>query len=205
MAIKHKVLNHGMRYFFRIHEEKTALLNNGFSELKNYLERVFEGCHDQIFLEGARASGLKFSKEIELTRVEGHAVCDLAKLGLSNYTRFKTAHSKVQLCMLENDSQTVAVEVPIWLKQNDLVGEDIDDELFLKLFLEGTLTGHIDIVSFDGSNIWVWDYKPGADKEKYAATQVYFYALMLSKRTGIPLEKFRCGYFDEKVAYLFKP
>ena len=44
-----------------------------------------------------------------------------------------------------------------------------------------------------------------AINEKYASTQVLFYALMLSKRTGIPLEYFRCGYFDNLNCYLFKP
>ena len=28
---------------------------------------------------------------------------------------------------------------------------------------------------------------------------------MLSRRTNIPLEKFRCGYFDEFNTYVFKP
>jgi hypothetical protein len=28
---------------------------------------------------------------------------------------------------------------------------------------------------------------------------------MLSKRTGIPLNNFRCGYFDDKNAYVFEP
>jgi len=42
-------------------------------------------------------------------------------------------------------------------------------------------------------------------REEYASTQTYFYALMLSKRTGIPLENFRCGYFDSHYAFMFKP
>jgi hypothetical protein len=57
----------------------------------------------------------------------------------------------------------------------------------------------------EDGNIWVWDYKPNAAKERYAATQVQFYSMMLSKRTGIPLEKFRCGYFDEDIAFAFRP
>ena len=65
--------------------------------------------------------------------------------------------------------------------------------------------GHIDVLRVEDGAIWVWDYKPNASLEKYAATQVFFYALMLSKRTGIPLEKFRCGYFDSYNCYMFKP
>src|SRR3989344_4324282 len=40
------------------------------------------------------------------------------------------------------------------------------------------------------NKIWIWDYKPNAQKEIYAGTQVFFYALMLSQRTGIPLDSF---------------
>ncbi|MBU4503046.1 MAG: PD-(D/E)XK nuclease family protein [Nanoarchaeota archaeon] len=67
------------------------------------------------------------------------------------------------------------------------------------------MTGHIDILRIEDEKIWVWDYKPNAHKEKYASTQTYFYALMLSKRTGIPLDDFRCGYFDQNHAFAFKP
>ena len=67
------------------------------------------------------------------------------------------------------------------------------------------MTGHIDILRVDDDKVWIWDYKPNAHKEKFASTQVFFYALMLSKRTSIPLENFRCGYFDSSYAYLFKP
>ena len=49
------------------------------------------------------------------------------------------------------------------------------------------------------------NFKPNAIREKYAATQVYFYALMLSKRTNKDLEDFRCGYFDNDYAFVFKP
>ena len=101
--------------------------------------------------------------------------------------------------MIERDNKTLAIEVPIWLEQNELNG-------FFDIFkTEKPLTGHIDVLRVEDGKIWVLDYKPNAIKEKYAATQVFFYALMLSKRTNIPLENFRCGYFDDKDAFLFKP
>ena len=67
------------------------------------------------------------------------------------------------------------------------------------------LTGHIDILRIEDEKIWIWDYKPNAFDEKYASTQIFFYAIMLSKRTNIPLENFRCGYFDDSYAFMFKP
>jgi len=101
--------------------------------------------------------------------------------------------------MLENDGTTLAMEIPIWLMPNELAG-------YKTLFKsEEILTGHIDILRVEDGKIWIWDYKPNANKEKYATTQTFFYALMLSKRTGIDLDKFRCGYFDQNFSYVYKP
>ena len=101
--------------------------------------------------------------------------------------------------MLENDNKTIAVEVPIWLECNEL-----ND--FCKIFkTKEALTGHIDVLRIEDNKIWIWDYKPNSFEEKYATTQLFFYALMLSKRTGIGLDEFRCGYFDENYAFVFKP
>lgn len=101
--------------------------------------------------------------------------------------------------MLENDANTIAMEIPLWLHEHEL-------EEYEKIFSCKTpLTGHIDLVRIENGKIWIWDYKPNAHLEKYAATQTYFYAYMLSKRTGIPLSEFRCGYFDAVNTYVFDP
>ncbi|MEK6835830.1 MAG: PD-(D/E)XK nuclease family protein, partial [Nanoarchaeota archaeon] len=106
---------------------------------------------------------------------------------------------RIQVFLLENDNNTIAMEVPIWVYPNEL-------KEFTNVFkIKSPLTGHIDVLRIEDNKIWIWDYKPGAYYERYAQTQVYFYALMLSKRTNINLENFRCGYFDEKYAYAFKP
>jgi hypothetical protein len=73
------------------------------------------------------------------------------------------------------------------------------------LDLRHPLTGHIDLVRYDGSRIEIWDYKPKARLEKWAKAQVFLYARLLSLRTGVPLEQIVCGYFDESVAYMFDP
>lgn len=202
MVIKHRSFDHkGGYYFYRMHNLKLDnLCNNGFEPLRNYLDYVYDNCPDEYFHEGPRSSSLKFNFGFEKIEIKGHEVSKLTKLGLKeNETRYKTAHSKVQVFMLENDGHTLAVEVPIWIKPSELV--NFND--FFKS--DCPLTGHIDVLRIEGDKIWVWDYKPGAKKEKYADVQVYFYALMLSKRTGISLDHFRCGYFDENHAYMFKP
>lgn len=159
---------------------------------------LFTDCPEEPFSTALRSSSLKFDLGIHVEAVEGHEVSRLAREGL-DWAHYKTAHSNVQVYMLQNDTFTLGVEVPLWMHSNELEG-------YSALFdSDEPLSGHIDVLSVEDGKIWIWDYKPKASKEKYATTQVYFYALMMSKRTGIPLDEFRCGYFDEDIAYVFKP
>lgn len=198
-----KVLNHpGGFYEYKIHNPKLSnLCNSKFDSLTTYLKNVINNCPNEYFYSGPRSSALKFQiPSLNLMRVNTYEVAELAKYGLQiNKERFMEAHPQVQNFMLENDTKTIAIEVPIWLKHNEL-------SLYNEVFnTKETLTGHIDILRVEEDKIWIWDYKPNAIKEKYASTQTYFYALMLSKRTGIPLDNFRCGYFDSKDTFVFRP
>ena len=194
--------NHrGGRYVYRVHNVKANELcnGNGLSAVNSFLKSITRNCPHEYFQNGPRGSCLKFKLVDDLLEVGGHEVSSLAKYGLEvNKDRFRDAHSKVQVFMLEHDKATIAMEVPIWLHPNELAG-------YGKIFQKGVLTGHIDLLRVEDDKIWIWDYKPNANKEKYAATQTYFYAYMLSKRTGISLDKFRCGYFDSHFAFVFKP
>lgn len=201
--IKQKFFKHkGGFYFYKVHQPKMeSLMSNGLEQLKNYLNEMFNNCPDKYFDSGPRSSALKFKiPDINVNCLTGHPVSSMAKLGLDiNVSRYKSNHMKVQSFMLENDKSTVAMEVPIWLKAEEI---DCYNELFKS---SEPLTGHIDVLSVEDNNVWIWDYKPKAHLEKFASTQTYFYALMLSKRTNIPLENFRCGYFDKYYAFVFKP
>jgi len=200
--IKNLRLEHkGGYYNYKVHEIKAEKLCNGFGSLKSYLNNVFVNCPDDYFNHGPRSSGLRFRlSNLKLHQISGHEMSDLTKQALSfNKERFKDAHSKVQVFLLENDNKTIALEIPIWINQDEM------SNITKKLKFNSPLTGHIDILRIEDNKIWVWDYKPNSFEEKYAATQVYFYALMLSQRTKINLENFRCGYFDNNYAYVFKP
>lgn len=179
----------------------TELCKDNLFSLRKYLETMFEQCPNDYFQIGPRSSSLKFKLDnLDLKHVRNHDLCDWTKIGLEkNDRRYNTAHSQVQVFMLENDSKTIAAEVPLWLQPEEV---DFYQSLFKT---NDPLTGHIDLLRIDDNKIWVLDYKPNARLEKFAATQVYFYALMLSKRTKIPIEKFRCGYFDMHDCFLFKP
>tara|TARA_Y100000310_G_C20634988_1_gene790674 strand:- start:598 stop:1242 length:645 start_codon:yes stop_codon:yes gene_type:complete len=198
--IKHTYLDHsGGMYYYRIHGGKVGELCD--ERLQVFLHQMFSLCPNDYFQGGPRSSSLKFNiSGLDIKHVKGHEVSLMAKQGLwVNFERFNDNHSRVQVFMLEGDSKTIAMEVPIWLKEDEMGN-------FNELFgTNDPLSGHIDLVRVEDGLIWIWDYKPGAKKEKYASTQVAFYAYMLSKRTGVPLEKFRCGYFDAEDAYVFKP
>ncbi|HII14754.1 MAG TPA: PD-(D/E)XK nuclease family protein [Nanoarchaeota archaeon] len=200
--IKQKQFWHGWKYDYSVHEKKAGeLLCSGFSGLNEYMNCLFKSCPDKYFLEGPRSSKLRFQMpNLDIRRHNDHDISLLTSYGLGiNAERFSSEHLKVQMFMLENDRHTVAIEVPVWL-----LPEETDR--FSHLFREEKpLTGHIDLLRIEGNKIWVWDYKPNADREKYAATQTYFYALMLSKRAGIPIENFMCGWFDSANAFVFKP
>jgi hypothetical protein len=199
MTIRHTSFSHGWFYHYRVHTRKTQALCARFPELDTYMKKMFDACPDHYFLTGPRSSALKFDLGIKPYEIKGHEISQLAGKGAQS-KKYRTAHSNVEVYLLENDSSTIAVELPLWLHNHEL-------ESFQALFeTEDPLSGHIDVlrVEQDGK-IWIWDYKPSAHKEKYATCQTYFYAMMLSKRTGIPLEEFRCGYFDEERAYIFKP
>lgn len=196
--IKHTSFKHGWFYHYRIHKKKTEDLCKDFQPLSSYLYEMFDKCPNEYFNSGPRSSALRLDIDAKLENEVNHKVCLLAKEGLI-LNEYKTAHSNVQLFMLNFDKNTLGVEVPIWLMPEELEG-------FQSFFKENfPLTGHIDVLQINNEKIWVWDYKPKAHLEKYATTQTYFYALMLSKRTNIPLEHFMCGYFDEKQAYIFEP
>lgn len=190
--------NHGGQYHFRIHRKKTdSLCQKNIKSLRNYLDNVRKDCPHDYFLKGPRSSVLKINIKAPLQRMK-HEVQGLARLGLdSGY--YDNAHMNVQMFMLAYDNKTIAMETPIWLEPKEY---DYFDEFFDS---EDPLTGHIDLIRIEDGKIWVWDYKPNAHREKFADTQTYFYALMLSKRSGIPISNFMCGYFDTKNTYVFDP
>ena len=203
VVIRHTSFDHkGGWYHYRIHSLKlNSLCKDNLLPLRKYLETLFEQCPNDYFQIGPRSSGLRFKLDnLNLKHAKHHDLCDWTKVGLEKYNgKYNAPHSQVQVFMLENDDKTIAAEVPLWLEVEEA-------ESYQNLFrINEPLTGHIDLLRIEEDKIWILDYKPNAQSEKFAATQVYFYALMLSKRTKIPLERFRCGYFDKDDCYLFKP
>ncbi len=195
--ILYKSFEHGWFYHYRLHKSKLDSISKDFNTLKIFLENVLENCPDDYFRKGPRISKQKINLKAELYNLKGHEISKLAEIAMQNKTH--SPHTTIQLFMLNHDNATIATEVPLWLEENEMQEYK---HIFNSSF---PVTGHIDVLRIEDNKIWIWDYKPKAYKEKYAPFQVYFYARMLSKRTNIPLENFRCGYFDENEAYVFDP
>ncbi len=105
--------------------------------------------------------------------------------------------------MLFNDNDTIAIEVPVYLNPKELTKQEQNN---YGINLSGPLSGHIDIIQVRWNKIHMLDYKPDANKsDKQAAEQLFLYTLALNKRTGIPLHKFNCAYFDDKNYFQFSP
>lgn len=188
-----KIFEHnGLNYNFKFHRPKLENFcqGNGFLGLMEYIKGFERGCPD-FFKEDERCSQLKIDIKIKKENKYSQA-CKLAELALKAAKTNKERHSLVERFMLINDSSTIASEVPVWLWEKNL---DLG------------IAGHIDLLQIKDRLVYVLDFKPDAAKENWqkVASQLYFYASGLSFRARIPLDKFRCVWFDEKVYFEFNP
>ncbi|MHC1609267.1 MAG: hypothetical protein ACXQS3_03495 [Candidatus Methanofastidiosia archaeon] len=185
-----KSFHHGWYYWFRY--EKDKLTDHPMEQYSSNLLSYFSSidlCPHEHFCQEPRASKLR-APRYYVNRVR-HPISKFTACGKKLYQeRYSSNHSRVEMFLLENDRATVAVEVPVWLEEDETINAGFSSPL----------TGHIDVLRLT-DKIEVWDYKPNAEKERYASTQVYWYMYMLSKRLGLAKDDFRCGYFDEDVCY----
>lgn len=66
------------------------------------------------------------------------------------------------------------------------------------------LTGHIDFIQLRNGQVHLLDYKPNAAKEN-PIEQLTWYAIAMSRLTGLRLFEFKCAWFDEKDYFEFYP
>jgi hypothetical protein len=186
---------HGVGHYYRFRVAKHNA-SSAPKPLLDYLLILPSHCPNQYFLSGPRASNCTAEIQIQPAHTTNHPVIALARAALAA-RKYKSAHEDVEKFMLENDPETIATEVPIWLESSEmpLLGTNLPSGQ--------AFTGHIDVLRCEGSAIAIWDFKPKAVSETSAALQVFLYALLLSTRTGIPISTFRCGYFDDQDAFEF--
>ncbi|MBS3777794.1 MAG: IS1 family transposase [Candidatus Thermoplasmatota archaeon] len=177
-------------YVFRIHHYKNQLLvRDLFPRLFSFLTQFKKGCPDVFFEIGKRCSTPSYQLKVNVMRRKNFA-CALAGFAVNAARNNYQRHELVEEFMLVNDTATVAVEVPVWYWEKR-VGDGV--------------TGHIDLLQIRNDMVYILDYKPKAAKEKKATGQLYHYALALSFRAQLPLNRIRCAWFDKEDYFEFAP
>jgi transposase-like protein len=226
-------LYHRQVYEFAYHRAKLEFLRAGvfsdrhaaapgFAALADFLENVSRDCPHELFREegGARGSqladdflalGRMTVLEKENTATETAAFI-IPSVG-TNYDR----HPKLQSFMLANDSATIAVEIPVWLAENDIAA--LEDAYGLTIVPKQPLnpvrpddghaprhiTGHLDFLQARNGTIHILDYKPDARTNKPIA-QLAIYALALTRLVpSLRLFDIKCAWFNESCYNEFFP
>ena len=203
--IKSRKLEHGQVYNYRYHQLKMGIAAKKFPTLKQYLKWVRDNCPTDIFRVGNRCSNARIPRVAEtlaqkpgiLTEVLDNNAVKMVQMALSLAKRNADRHEAVQRFFLACDSATVATEVPVWLNPNEI--------LKLGLPRSDVITGHIDIVQTRWNRIHVLDYKPELRTDAATVSQLYLYALALSTRLNVGLDRFCCAFFNDKRYVEFKP
>ena len=227
---------HRQLYRFRYHRPKTALMltefkNRNLRRMQEYLNAVSSETPHQYFQDGERMSDVrsKFSTADMIVKSKTNYANRLAAFVLQTVSENKDRHDRLQRFFIANDSCTVATEVPVYIRKEDI--EYMENVLKFKILGEGglvfrgdkeqserrdrlnaqetsargrLLTGHIDLIQIRNGQVHIMDYKPNAAKER-PIEQLTWYALALSRLTGLRLFEFTCSWFDEKDYFEFYP
>lgn len=220
-AIESLRMYHRQVYNFLYHKAKTDLAlqqpkHYKFEPLQDVLDAVGAECPHFMFKSGARMSQLKpgFNlQEVKFKKKNNYA-CKLADFALQAVADNYKRHEVLQKFMLFNDSVTIAAEVPVFLEKEDVehmrkklnfvIPIDYERDIFEESDYRCPVTGHIDLVQVRNNNIHILDYKPNASSAKPIA-QLTFYALALSRLTGLKLYHFKCAWFDQNDYFEFFP
>ena len=223
-------LYHRQIYAFAYHRPKLELVRSGalddkraggpastarFSSLGNFLENVPINCPHDLFRRednpDARASQAR-PAFADISRIivnsKQNAATETAALIIPAVGNNKLRHETLQHFMLANDSVTVAIEVPIWLAEADIVALERTYRIEL-VPRDGNnpraITGHIDFLQVRNGAVHILDYKPDARTNKPIA-QLAIYALALTRLVpGLKLFDIKCAWFNEQEYLEFFP
>ncbi len=226
--IKHQFTHHKQPFLYQYHALKLDFARK-FPDLINYLKNINTQLPKHIFENSERISqvsketpttSVKTRVEREIPHKVGNfpfrvgfserksvfepddvvGVSDkknnyatkLADIALSITNNNKERHNIIENFMLINDTATIATEIPIYLKENEA-------KEITKNKITTNLTGHIDILQIRYHKIYLLDYKPEPINIKQTINQLRLYREALSKRTQIPIHKFKLAFFNDKT------
>ena len=226
-------LYHTQVHEFGYHRAKLAFLRDGtlddrragdtkFAPLADFLEIVPRACPHDLFRQedGARASKLP-RDFLALDRLvvfeKNNTATETAALIIPGVGSNRDRHPKLQRFMLANDSVTIAVEVPIWLCEDDIAV--LEEKYRIGIVPKEPhdpanpdaghkprhITGHIDFLQVRNGAVHILDYKPDARTNKPIA-QLTIYALALTRLVpGLNLFDIKCAWFNEACYNEFFP
>ncbi len=195
----HKYI-HQLMYLYLQHNFKLEhFVKNREPKLYAYLQLAKSGSIDKnIFLHSdARASKTKLNiLQLVHRKSTYNNACKFANIAIELVDDNKKRHWAVEKIMLENDTSTIATEVPVYMQLSRSTIpwiKSIQSE-------NDYITGHIDLLQYRNNKLYILDYKPGAEKEKPLG-QLFIYACCLSKSTGISFARIKLAWFDDKIYY----
>src|ERR1700676_2096381 len=173
-------LYHRQVYSYAYHRPKLDLLRAGalddkrkgdtrFATVADFLESVPALCPHDLFRRDddpkARASQARpaFADPARLiVNSKENTATETAALIIPAVGNNKLRHETLQRFMLANDSVTVAIEIPIWLTQEDIAALERRHgiELAPKTGSPRVITGHIDFLQVRNGAVNILDYKP---------------------------------------------
>jgi ATP-dependent exoDNAse (exonuclease V) beta subunit len=195
--IHSKKFHHQQVYEFKYHTLKTNIAGKIFPQLKRYITSIYKVPYfipESVFQHGPRCSELRINLSTKKTTKHNKA-SQLTQLAQTLATTNRDKHEQIENSFLINDTATIAVEVPVYLEPQELTEHEKHK---YGLYIKEPLSGHIDILQVRFDKIHIVDYKPQArESDRSTAEQVLLYAIALSKRTKISINKFICAYFND--------
>jgi len=211
-------LYHRQIYGYAYHRPKLHLLRAGtldekrggdthLAPLADFLERIPTTCPHDLFRgdEDPKARASQATPAwADISRIivnrKQNAATDAAALIIPAVGNNKLRHETLQRFMLSCDSVTVAIEIPIWLREHDIAA--LEWQLGIEVARRSndaprTITGHLDFLQVRNGAVHVLDYKPDATTNKPVA-QLTISALALTRLVpGLRLFDIKCAWFNE--------
>jgi transposase-like protein len=206
-------LNHSQIYNYQLHKGKLNIQKNflgkrKYNSIKNYLYGITKKKYPHVLFQKEENIERASKIDLDLLEIRERKTINLAnkstKLGLNLAKNNRERHEMIQKFMLVNDLCTIATEIPVYLKKEDLMYYRKNGFLETLEPEKAPITGHIDILQVRKDMIHILDYKPNASKSQ-PIEQLTTYALGLASRTKLSVKDFKCAWFDEKNYYEFYP
>jgi len=217
-------LYHRQIYRYAFHRPKLEFLRRGelddkrsgdtrFAAVANFLEAVPLICPHDLFRTEDRGRASQAHPDFaDVSRIvvnrKENVATRIASLIIPAVGNNKLRHETLQRFMLTNDSVTLAIEIPIWLNENDIV--ILEKQHGIELAprvgaVDRSITGHIDFLQVRNGAVHILDYKPDARTNKPIA-QLAIYALALTRLVpGLKLFDIKCAWFNEEEYCEFFP